>query len=137
MNKERLSAPLVGAFFRPPAAQLLSELPSGAILTIEREPDNQYDSEACRVVIYDLSLTYPEIFDHLVEQAVPDDEEKMKGQWYKRDVAFDPLHLGYVGAKTGHAAALTALMKERGVASIFAQLAFDLQGKPEVIFDCE
>ena len=41
---------IVGAHFRPPAKVLLSQLPSSTPLYLQREPDNQYDPNAIKVL---------------------------------------------------------------------------------------
>jgi HIRAN domain len=41
--------PIVGAHFHPPAKAMLSLMPAGASLWLERQPDNQYDSNAVAV----------------------------------------------------------------------------------------
>lgn len=43
------SYPLVGQRFRPPAVALCQILPSGAKLSLRREPDNPYDPNAIQV----------------------------------------------------------------------------------------
>lgn len=47
----KLSIPLVGMQFRPPAAQVLSVLPIGTTLKLVPEPENPKDSNAIRVVV--------------------------------------------------------------------------------------
>lgn len=131
------SAPLVGAYFRPPAQAVLSQLPSGAALLIEPEPSNPYDENACRVLLCDFSEegVYKQLFLDLMEAALPDGVEKNhKGEWYKSDLT-DPLHLGYISSKTGHAAAVAALIRERSVTFLPAQLSFNPGGQAEVTFD--
>lgn len=46
-----ISAPIVGAHFRPPAKQLLACLPSGTPLVCVPEPTNPYDPKAIKVFI--------------------------------------------------------------------------------------
>jgi hypothetical protein len=46
-----LFAPLAGAYFRPPAKQVLAALPAGAKLRLEPEPDNPYDPGAVKVLV--------------------------------------------------------------------------------------
>lgn len=131
------SAPLVGAYFRPPAQAVLSQLPSGAALLIEREPLNPYDHKACRVLLPGFSETgaYKQLYLDLMEAALPDGiERNHKGEWYQSDLT-DPLHLGYIGSKTGHAEAVCAVMQERSVTSLPASLAFNPSGQAEVTFE--
>lgn len=47
----KLSIPLVGMHFRPPAAQVLAALPLETEVALLPEPDNEYDSNAIRVVV--------------------------------------------------------------------------------------
>lgn len=47
----KLSIRLVGMHFRPPAKQVLMALPMGTEVSLIPEPDNQYDSNAVRVVV--------------------------------------------------------------------------------------
>lgn len=46
-----ISAPIVGAHFRPPAKQLLACLPAGTTLVCVPEPTNPYDPKAIKVFI--------------------------------------------------------------------------------------
>lgn len=46
-----ITAPLVGMHFRPPAKAVLSALPSGTELILSPEPDNEYDTDALRVLV--------------------------------------------------------------------------------------
>lgn len=49
MNK--LTIPLVGQNFRPPARQVLTVLPLGTELHLRTEPENEYDPNAVRVEV--------------------------------------------------------------------------------------
>ena len=42
---------IVGAYFRPPAQQVLGALPSGHPLVLVPEPDNEFDPHALRVML--------------------------------------------------------------------------------------
>ena len=52
-----LLVPLVGAYFRPPAQQLLRHLPSGTELVLEPEPENPHDPNA--IAVYTRSSSIP------------------------------------------------------------------------------
>lgn len=43
---------IVGARFRPPAKEILDNLPSNAKLILRRQPDNPYDSNAVQVCLW-------------------------------------------------------------------------------------
>lgn len=51
MTSRRTVVPLVGAFFRPPAAAIIAHLPAGAHLRIRPEPDNPHDANALAVLV--------------------------------------------------------------------------------------
>lgn len=99
--KELMSL-LVGAHFRPPAKQLLAQVPAGLPLFFEPEWDNPYDSCAIKVKLRIADV--PTAFDTSIDEAlqgtgwswadlligVADDEGFMA----------DSIFLGYV-AKTG------------------------------------
>lgn len=50
MQQKLLQALIVGAYFRPPAKQVLASLPAGCQLSIMPEYDNPYDENALRVI---------------------------------------------------------------------------------------
>lgn len=132
-----MNAPLVGMFFRPPAQQVTASLPLGSPLWIEREPTNAYDPNACKVLLPAFSADgpYSDIYAQLYELGLEDGQEKeFSSQWYKHAMT-DPLFLGYVSAKTGHAEALVTLMRERGISALPATYSLTMDGKPQVEFD--
>lgn len=42
---------LVGAYYRPPAKQIIAHLPAGAELVLQRDPGNPYDPGAIQVMV--------------------------------------------------------------------------------------
>lgn len=87
-----LIAPIVGAQFRPPAILLLRVLPTNHPLTLEAEPDNEYDPDAIRVL-----LSYPtlDIDNEQIAQVLSNanlSNQSAIDDWVNKQV----LHIGYV-----------------------------------------
>lgn len=117
------SAPLVGAYHRPPAKAILACLKTGASLMLIREPENEYDRNAIGVWV--ASSQIPE--------ALYDQLELMASGfgWSKEQILETPQwKLGFIAAKTGEANQLAPEL-DKG-ATPRATLDFDLQGKPVV-----
>ena len=88
----RLSIPLVGMHFRPPAKQLLPFIPLTTPLVLRPEPDNPYDPKAIQVWLDNA---------HLV---IPDTEEvanALAGCGMEHTDLPDSFHLGYLADSDG------------------------------------
>lgn len=85
---------LVGASFRPPAAQLLAHVPAGAPLTLEPEPDNPYDDFAVKVLLD--AQAVPES-----RRGVLDDELLNFATSHAELCAEGPRHVGYLASASG------------------------------------
>lgn len=78
--------PIVGARFRPPAQEVLDNLPAGAKLLLRRQPDNPYDGNAVQVMLnFDAVADLP---DSTRVSHVLIDHEKLPQDF--------PLHLGFI-----------------------------------------
>jgi hypothetical protein len=130
-SSTNLSAPIVGSVFRPPALTIIQSLPFGTPLVLQREPENPYDSSAIKVLLPGFSPEglHSSLFQEALASAIPDHAELSKGQFYSGSLS-DPFHLGYIGAKTGHAALLAKMMDENGAESLSATLSAGLTGQP-------
>lgn len=115
----RFSAPIRGMHFHPPAKALLGCLPAGCALRMEREPLNEYDSNAIKV--FALSETIPEI-------AHPNLDAMAAGYGFdlKTILAQPEWHLGYITKE--NAQDLAPMLDAGATASI--TLAFSPEGKP-------
>lgn len=89
--------PIVGTHFRPPAKQVLQVLPLGTLVQLEAEPDNPYDSDACKIMFNPAALG----------DLPQDQQERLEflltgSGWGLEDLLAqgEPLQLGYV-AKSG------------------------------------
>ena len=113
------TAPLVGAFHRPPAKAILQVLPGGAALRLECEPTNQYDPNAIKVLV-------------AVSEIPPDQHETLKllAAGYGWDIddilAQEEWQLGYIAAKR----AMDLCWRVEKIAA--STLSFDSAGKPLV-----
>lgn len=105
------SLAIVGARFRPPAEDVLRNLPAGADLILKRQADNPYDANAVQVML-------PE--GDIGNEAAQTFECEM------------PLHLGYIPRT--EAATIGPQMDERGIEEIPGILTFDPRGGPLVSF---
>src|SRR5215471_483509 len=132
--------PIVGMAFRPPAARVLALLPFGAELHLQREPHNPYDSNAIKVLLPDFNAEgqYSEIFKSMKNEAIMDAADLSRGQWHESALQ-DPLMLGYVSAKTGHAALVAAEMDRPEKPSPFAsgELSALASGAPAFELECD
>ena len=115
--------PLVGAHFRPPARALLSCLPAGAALRLLREPDNEYDTNAIKVIVETTSI--PESQYTQLELLASG-----FGWSLEQILAQREWPLGYVAAKTGEAARLAPRL-DNGE-KFKSTLGFDSAGKPTI-----
>ena len=117
--------PIVGAFYRPPAAKLIESLPIGTPLFLMAEPDNQYDANA--VAVYLESHNIPEASHSLLEESLPPfgfDLDTVLGQ--------EQWHLGYVPKE------FAALLRGRNIivpnTPMDVTFAVAPDGKPRVRF---
>lgn len=116
------TCPLVGAYFRPPAQAILKVLPSGAPLTLEREPSNQYDPNAIAVLVETTAI--PESAHAALTEALA-----TQGREIEAVLAMPRCHLGYVPKE------VAATLRGAGLGK--AELAFGADGKPQVKFEVE
>ena len=128
---ESILVPIVGMAFRPPAVFIIKSLPHGAPLILEREPENPFDPNAVRVILLRFH-SYKEIYNDLKILAIPDHAELSRGQWYEGFLT-DYFMLGYVGAKTGHAAEVSTFMDRNGKPTIPATLSSLPTGNPAAL----
>lgn len=127
-----LTAPIVGAHFRPPAKDILNLLPGGARLLLQREPDNPYDSAAVKVLLpgFGPGGEHVELYESFLVQAQADEFGSLP---WNKDSLTDPCHLGYVDSKkTGKAAEFSSHMDGLQLSEHEATMSFDLSGKPTV-----
>jgi len=84
-----ISAPLVGAYFRPGATLILTYLRAGTVLHLCPEPQNPIDSNA--IAVYLPLGSFPTDAEEV--------EETLAGFGVSLDIlASDPFHLGYISA---------------------------------------
>lgn len=121
---------LVGAFFRPPAQQVLAALPAGHQLHLRADPCNPYDPKAIQVLL-DTS-TVPATSWSLLEETLPG-----AGSCQEDLLTAGELQLGFLpdSDKTcpGNGN-LTAELASHQVQldDCRASLAWSLEGKPQV-----
>lgn len=125
------TAPIVGASFRPPAPEVLRNLPGGTELLIQRQPDNPYDENACAIFLFGFcdGGQHSDLFNQLIAQQTDPDE---------RAKYIDPIMLGFIDSKkTGKAKELSTKLAEMGVESVPAALGFSMDGKPQAEVDLD
>lgn len=110
---------IVGSRFRPPAEDVLAQLPAGTKLFLRRQPDNPYDSKAVSVM-----LNW-EDDDDLRRIIVVACEE------ISASIPDGPLHLGYIPAKENREISL--YMDSHG--DLPCSLTFAPWGGPQVTLD--
>jgi hypothetical protein len=111
-------APLVGMYFHPPAEDVVGLLHGDTELRIVRQPDNPHDPNACQVLL-----------DGFCESGAHED---LFHQFCEHPGTTNPLMLGYIGAKTGHAKLVAQAMDELGHTEWIGELSFTPDGKPAV-----
>jgi hypothetical protein len=124
---------IVGAYFRPPAPQVLSALPSGHALVLVPEPGNEFDPHALRVMLNTHELA-PGTRDNM--------SHALEGTGYDVDELDTLVHLGYVASTrnkllTGR----TDVMSNEQIIAALAgheapwtsTLMFDTSGRPQVV----
>lgn len=133
--KVRLSGPLVGMHFRPPAGDIVNLLPAKTTLILQRQPENQYDVNAVQVLLPGFSAQGPlkHIYMQFKNDALDDEELLARLQ--------DPFFLGYVAnsEKTGGKKAdlIAREMDAKELIWAKAWLTFNPRGNPEIETDCE
>lgn len=118
------SAPIVGAKFRPPAADVLNNLPGDKELILVREPENPHDANAIKVM-----LEQPHVDEVLAVVCEGEDE--------RNEVELDDserLHLGYIPRDKAESFA-PWIDKMGGTCA--GKLAFNLEGRPQVTFEID
>jgi hypothetical protein len=121
---------LVGAFYRPPAKQVLAHLPAGAELILQREPGNPWDAGAIKVLV-DVAQAVPETQMASLDEALTGTGIDME------EIMQSPLQVGYIisptNKKLGSWASNIAVAEfmERG--DCRARLGFTPEGEPTVI----
>lgn len=144
----KLTAYIVGMHFRPPAKDVVNLLPAGTPLLIQREPSNEYDEFAVKVILPGFHNEPPPVsVENTAESAAYDIRKAMiEDGGYGEDL-LNPkdglLHIAYVDSKkTGLAKMfsqdmLTAQIEAESDYNLYfdAELQFDLAGKPMVATD--
>lgn len=124
-----LRALVVGMHFRPPAKDVINMLAAGTPVVLMREPENEYDENAVKVVLFDFC-----------EGGAHHDLRKLildSGQ-YGEELFTNPLHLGYIDSKkTGMAKLFSEAMVSEGMEAVEAKLEFSMDGKPQVMTELE
>lgn len=128
-------APIVGMAFRPPAIKVIQVIPLGSLLELKRQPDNPFDENATRVLLPGFSANglFSELFVECFNEALPDETTAPKGEW-NQSALTDPLMLGYVGAKTGHAEHIADYMDLFEIHTLIGELISTMTGGPAVEF---
>lgn len=124
-----VSAPLMGAHFRPPAKTLLAILPANFPLTIRPEPENPYDSNALAVW-----LDVEDFSDELWQDLLPMlpgsgfDETDLRAQRH--------FHIGYAAKEIAATTqkAVIELLRENALDALPARLGFSGVGKYQISF---
>lgn len=120
------SSPIVGMYYRPPAAAIMKCLHSGCALRLVPEPSNAYDANAVQVM-----LDSATILDASRERLA----DALQGMGYSvEDIFAQPeWHLGYLAKE--YAAAMQSLIV--GASRCEASLAFGPSGKPQANISIE
>jgi hypothetical protein len=119
--------PIVGAFYRAPAAAILRVLPVGTTLTLLAEPDNPYDANA--IAVYLKTEDIPQASLEVIELALPD-----CGLDLPSFVAQEFWHLGYIPKEKAK------LIRENnliGSEPLPAEFHPDPRGKPALTVDLQ
>lgn len=118
-------APIVGMHFRPPAKAILQCLPQGTTLHLRREPDNQYDPNATKVLVRSADIPegqYQELDTLVAGYGTTIQEILAQSEWF----------LGYIAAKSGEAGLIAPLLDKEPARIWVGALIFDGSGKPMV-----
>lgn len=112
--------PMVGMRFRPPALAVLANLPSGTPLQMVREPDNQYDSNAIKVVL-------PEGWKDELSDPIKDEMSEMCKAAGHPMPGREEFHLGYIPAEV--AKNMAPGFDQNGVQMVVCKLGSNAEGK--------
>ena len=85
----KVTAPLVGSHFRPPAKAILSVLPSACPLLVVPEPDNAYDANALQVFVRSADIPAS-------QHSELDSAASLYGTSLAEILAQERWHLGYI-----------------------------------------
>jgi hypothetical protein len=117
--------PIVGAFYRPPAAKLIEALPIGTPLFLLAEPDNQHDPNA--IAVWLESHNIPESSHGQLDEVLPN-----FGSSLEIILAQDQWHLGYIPKE------LAKLLRQQDIVGdntpVDVTFAVAPDGKPRVRF---
>lgn len=120
------SAPIVGMFYRPPAAAIMKCLHSGCQLSLRAEPSNAFDPNAVQVLLSP---------SHIKAEAHPKLAEALSGMGYSVPdiLEREEWHLGYLAKE--YAAALQPLLGD--AKRVECGLGFGPNGKPLALMTIE
>lgn len=119
------SAPIVGARFRPPAADVLNLMAMDTHLACVREPLNPHDENAIKIMVH---RNYIESILNVIAEDNPQAVE---------EISFDDegrFHLGYV--PRGKAEMLAPIL-DKGALVQTCKLSFNVEGRPQVELEIE
>ena len=117
--------PIVGAFYRPPAALVCSLLPVGQELVLYAEPQNEHDANA--VAVWLMTDNIAEATQAALEERLPE-----HGLTLEQFLAQDEWHLGYIPKEL--AAQLKATETVIDGTPLNVTFATSATGKPAVRF---
>jgi hypothetical protein len=129
MAKFNLQAPLVGMRFRPPAEDVVKNLPSDTEVLLRRQEDNPHDPDAIQVLLSGFSEggQHQQLRKKLLEGRSEDEQ----------DAFVDPLPLGYIAnsEKTGgrFASEISKVMAADSMDTVPGKLVFGASGNPQVV----
>ena len=125
-------SPIVGAYYRPPAATILHYIPLGTILHLDPEPDNTYDFNAIKVILVELPSFIDGARSNSGRVALEDlDNDLLSSGWSLEQLAeLDELHLGYIPRT--HNTQLLDLLSQPNWSATYTTLP---DGKPAVRVD--
>lgn len=125
------SAPIVGAKFRPPAADVLNNMAGESPLVLVREPENPHDANAIAIkVAYD---NIKQIVENFLAGEPEAENQLIEFMSTKLD-AEARLHLGYI--PRDKAESFAPWIDKMG-GSCAGKLAFNLEGRPQVTFEID
>ena len=136
MEPQTFTAPVVGMFHRlksftdpTPAIAILKFLPPETELVLEREPENPYDANAVKVLVYGSSI--PEDFSDLLE------DEVAKNGFSANEIREreKPWHLGYIAKE--YAVHLASLLDSTGYEACFLQFSSDSKPLARITMNLE
>jgi hypothetical protein len=116
---------------------MLQALPLGTDLLLQRQQENEYDSNAIQVLLEGFSAEglFATEFEACLSCAIHDEASLSRGQWYASALT-NPLHLGYIKAKNGPAAQIL-ILDASGITQLRVKLTATETGQPAVEFTNE